>query len=99
MSYWTYLYRPDNGKIFAVIDLADWRESSRRTQGFSEAKTMEIISRPLTASEERDYSEMMRLYSCAYGDVTTLLNDESRIAGEAFSNSLREAIEKVKSTP
>lgn len=99
MSYWTYLYRPDNGKIYAVINLIDWRESSRKTQGFSESKTRELISRPLTPAEERDYSQFMRMYSCSYNGETDLLLDEEEIAGKEFAGKLREAIKSIKSNP
>lgn len=93
MSEWTFLYRPDNGKYFAVVDLYAWRESSRNTQGFSSSKTKEMATRPLTKAESDDYGSVWRLYSCSYKQLSHLLEDELRITeNPAWVEKLRIAM-------
>lgn len=95
MSTWTYLYRRDNGRIWAVLDLHEWREQSRITHGFSDRKVIVFCSRKATAEEEKDYAEFTRMYYCAYEDIDTLIADEERIAGKEFAEKLREKFEQI----
>lgn len=96
MSTWTYLYRPDNKKVFCVIDIHDWRETSRVTQGFSENKVQKFCERRLTAEEEKDFAHFMRMYSCSYDDFQVLYEDEKRIAGKEFAEKLREKFKLLR---
>lgn len=97
MSTWTYLYRSDKKQWFMVIDLNLWRETSRMTQGFGRARTKEITERQLTKEEQKDYENHWRLYSVMYDTTQKMLNDERRIAGDAWAEKLNTIItEKVK---
>lgn len=90
MSTWTYLYRRDNGRIWAVLDLHEWREQSRITHGFAESKVKVFCSRNATPEEEKEYAEFTRMYYCLYEQIETLLTDEKRIAGNEFAERLKD---------
>lgn len=90
------MYRPDSRKFIAVVDLEEWRESSRSQHGFASSKVREIADRPLTKKEEEDYTlNVWRLYSCKYDNPVDLLDDELRITGDLmWVEKLKSAIEK-----
>ena len=97
MNWWTFLYRPDNGKFIAVVDLREWRESSRSQHGFATSKVREIAERPLTKEESEDYGvNVWRYYSCSYNDPLDLLADELRITeNPTWIEKLKAAIESI----
>lgn len=88
----TYLYRPDNGKIFLVVDYHQWRDSSATTAGFSPEKVIIVAKRQATAFEKQCYSQSWRMLSFSYRDFPSLEKDEIEFAGLAI-----ESIEKLKS--
>jgi hypothetical protein len=99
MSCWTFLYRPDKRAYFAVVDLFEWRETSRTTQGFASTKTKEILERHLTKEEEDGYKEVWRMYSCRYDELQFLLEDELRITGNpGWVERLNVACEEIAKT-
>lgn len=96
MTY-TYLYRPDNGKVYVVIDLHEWRDSSRTTQGFSPSKVREFFERPGTEEERRAYREIWRLQSWAYDSMDKVLTDEKKFnIPEETLQKMAEAFKKCK---
>lgn len=77
-----------------VVDIEQWRESSRTTQGFSSRKVKEITTRKLTAKEQEDYKQVWRMYSYRYDSLDAMIGEEKRIVGEDWAEKLLQIISK-----
>ena len=77
----TYLYRPDNGRIFLVVDYHLWRDTSATTAGFTPDKVVFVAKRQATEFEEQCYSQSWRMLSFSYKAFSVLEKDEIEFAG------------------